>query len=91
MVKILFSLLLLCILRQSSYAQDKGIDARAAAIPEVNCVSVDALVSYIKQNFRMLSNSMMNNNNIMTADNTIKYKPENSIVKYQPGDEIKLK
>jgi hypothetical protein len=51
MVKILFSLLLLCILRQSSYAQDKGIDARAAAIPEVNCVSVDALVSYIKQNF----------------------------------------
>jgi len=40
---------------------------------------------------RMLSNSMMNNNNIMTADNTIKYKPENSIVKYQPGDEIKLK
>ena len=34
---------------------------------------------------------MMNNNNIMTADNTIKYKPENSIVKYQPGDEIKLK
>ena len=27
----------------------------------------------------------------MTADNTIKYKPENSIVKYQPGDEIKLK
>ncbi len=40
---------------------------------------------------RMLSNSMMNDNNILTADNTIKYKPENSIVKYQPGDEIKLK
>ncbi len=27
---------------------------------------------------RMLSNSMMNNNNILTADNTIKYKPENT-------------
>ena len=33
----------------------------------------------------------MNNNNIFTADNTIKYKSENSVVKYNPDDEIKLK
>jgi hypothetical protein len=51
MIKHLFSLLLLCILQQNCYAQNKDIDARAASIPDINCANVDALASYIKQNF----------------------------------------
>ena len=51
MTKHLFSFLLLCILQQNSYAQNKDIDARAASIPDVNCANVDAMVSYIKENF----------------------------------------
>jgi hypothetical protein len=50
---------------------------------------------------RVLCNSILNNNNIMTADNvgamtafaglnTIKLSPTNSVLKYQVGDEIKL-
>jgi hypothetical protein len=34
-----------------NYAQDKNTDIKAASIPEANCASVDALASYIKQNF----------------------------------------
>jgi hypothetical protein len=34
-----------------NYAQDKNTDNKAASIPEANCASVDALASYIKQNF----------------------------------------
>jgi hypothetical protein len=39
---------------------------------------------------RVLCNSMMNNDNIMAADSTIKLNPVKSILKYQPGDEIRL-
>jgi hypothetical protein len=39
---------------------------------------------------RMLCNSIMNNNNIMCADKTIKYDPAKSVLKYRIGDEIKL-
>lgn len=39
---------------------------------------------------RMMCNSMMHNNNIMCADNTIKLNPTKSVLKYQAGDEIKL-
>ncbi|WP_379350485.1 hypothetical protein [Paenibacillus sp. GCM10027629] len=39
---------------------------------------------------RMLCNSMMENNNRMKADKTIKYKPDKSILKYNFDDEIKL-
>ncbi|MFL5741899.1 MAG: transglutaminase domain-containing protein [Flavisolibacter sp.] len=47
----LLTLLLICILQQSLYAQDKGIDAMAQSIPESNCTSAATLASYIKQNF----------------------------------------
>jgi len=50
MARILFAFLLLCVFCPA-YAQDKNIDDRAASIPEANCASVDALASYIKQNF----------------------------------------
>lgn len=40
---------------------------------------------------RMLVNSMMNGNNTMTADKTIKFVPEKSVLKYGIGDEIKVK
>lgn len=40
---------------------------------------------------RMLYNSMMNNNNMVCADKTIKYDPAKSVLKYQLGDEIKVK
>ena len=39
---------------------------------------------------RMLCNSMMNNNNMMCADKTIKFDPAKSVLKYRVGDEIKL-
>lgn len=39
---------------------------------------------------RMLCNSMMDNNNMMCADKTIKYDPAKSLLKYRIGDEIKL-
>jgi len=39
---------------------------------------------------RMLCNSMMNNNNMMCADKTIKFDPAKSVLKYRIGDEIKL-
>jgi hypothetical protein len=39
---------------------------------------------------RILCNSMMNNNNIVAADNTIRFNPAKSVLKYQPGDEIRL-
>jgi hypothetical protein len=39
---------------------------------------------------RILCNSMMNNNNKMCADKTIKFNPAKSVLKYQVGDEIKL-
>ena len=39
---------------------------------------------------RMLCNSAMNNNSKLGADKTIKYVPENSVLKYEIGDEINL-
>jgi hypothetical protein len=39
---------------------------------------------------RLLCNSIMNNNNKMVGDKTIKYDPAKSVLKYQLGDEIKL-
>jgi hypothetical protein len=39
---------------------------------------------------RMLCNSMMNNNNMMCADKTIKFDPTKSVLKYRIGAEIKL-
>jgi hypothetical protein len=39
---------------------------------------------------RLLCNSMMNNNNRMGADKTIKYDPAKSVLKYRVGNEIKL-
>ena len=33
---------------------------------------------------------MLHNNNIMSADKTIKLSPERSVLKYQIGDEIKM-
>ncbi len=39
---------------------------------------------------RLLSDSIMNNDNKMGVDKTIKYDPESSILKYKVGDEIKL-
>ena len=39
---------------------------------------------------RILCNSMINNDNKMYVDKTIKYNPAKSILKYQAGDEIKL-
>src|SRR4030095_16744442 len=39
---------------------------------------------------RMLCNSMMNNNNILTAESTIKFNPSKSILKFQLGDQISL-
>jgi hypothetical protein len=39
---------------------------------------------------RMLCDSIMINNNIMSLDNTIKYDPAKSVLKYKVGDEIKL-
>ena len=40
---------------------------------------------------RIMCNSMMHNNNIMCADNTIKLNPAKSVLKYKVGDEIKLR
>jgi hypothetical protein len=39
---------------------------------------------------RMLCHSMMYNNYILTAESTIKFNPAKSVLKYQPGDEIRL-
>ncbi|HEY6284360.1 MAG TPA: hypothetical protein VIX20_01750 [Ktedonobacteraceae bacterium] len=39
---------------------------------------------------RVLCNSMLNNKNIMCADNTIKLNPATSVLKYKVGDEITL-
>ena len=39
---------------------------------------------------RMLSDSMMNNNNKMETDKTIKYDSAQSILKVEVGDEIKM-
>jgi hypothetical protein len=39
---------------------------------------------------RILCNSMMHNNNMMCADNTIKLNLTKSVLKYKVGDEIKL-
>jgi hypothetical protein len=39
---------------------------------------------------RMLCTSMMNNNNTMCADKTIRFDPAKSVLKYRVGDEIKL-
>ena len=51
MLKLLISLFVLCTFQSKIYAQDKVIDTQAASISNANCVSVDALSSYIKQNF----------------------------------------
>lgn len=39
---------------------------------------------------RMLVNSMMNDDNKLSLDHTIKYDPARSVLKYRIGDEIKL-
>jgi hypothetical protein len=39
---------------------------------------------------RVMCNSIMHNNNIMSADNTIRFDPAKSILKYKVGDKIKL-
>jgi hypothetical protein len=39
---------------------------------------------------RMICNSILQSNGVMSADKTIKYSPEKSILKLQIGDEIKL-
>jgi len=39
---------------------------------------------------RLICNSLMNDNGIMSADKTIKLDSANSVLKYQLGDEIKL-
>jgi hypothetical protein len=39
---------------------------------------------------RILCDSIMNNHNKMSSDNTIKYDPTSSVLKYEVGDEIKL-
>jgi len=39
---------------------------------------------------RVLCNSMLHNNNTMSADKTIKLVPEKSVLKYKVGDVIKL-
>jgi len=39
---------------------------------------------------RVLSDSLMHNNGVMTADKGIKLSPTTSVLKYQAGDEIKL-
>lgn len=39
---------------------------------------------------RMLCNSMLNSNHVMSADKTIKYDPAKAVLKYRIGDEIKL-
>ena len=51
MIKILFSLSLLVIFSQNIYSQQKKSYTDADVIPEENCVSVDKLSAYIKQNF----------------------------------------
>ncbi len=39
---------------------------------------------------RVMCNSIIHNNSIMSADNTIKLNPAKSVLKYKVGDEIKL-
>ena len=39
---------------------------------------------------RVICNSLMNNNGIMSADTTIKFDPSGSVLKYKVGDEIKM-
>jgi len=39
---------------------------------------------------RVLCDSLMHNNGVMTADKSIKLSPARSVLKYQVGDEIKL-
>jgi hypothetical protein len=39
---------------------------------------------------RLLADSMMNNNNKMTVDTTIKYDPAQSVLKYEAGKEIQV-
>jgi hypothetical protein len=39
---------------------------------------------------RVICNSIMNNKNIISVDNTIRLNPDKSILKYKVGDEIKL-
>jgi hypothetical protein len=40
---------------------------------------------------RMLSNSMMTNDNILAEDTTIKYDPAKAVLKYKVGEPIQLK
>ncbi len=40
--------------------------------------------------FRMLCDSIRNNGNILMEDISINYQPDNSLLKYRIGDEIKL-
>lgn len=39
---------------------------------------------------RMLASSIMNNDNVMSSDKTIKYDPAKSVLKYRIGDKIAL-
>ena len=39
---------------------------------------------------RLLCDAILNNNNIMGTDKTIKFDPARSVLKYKVGDEIKL-
>jgi hypothetical protein len=39
---------------------------------------------------RMLCNSILHNGNVFSTDKTIKFKPENSVLKLKFGDEVRL-
>lgn len=39
---------------------------------------------------RLIGDAIMNNNGVLETDNTIKYDPAKSVLKYKVGDEIKL-
>ena len=51
MLRIVFSLILLCAFIPNSNAQNKELDTKAASIPGASSSSLHALATYIKDNF----------------------------------------